>query len=452
MLKELLTPEIIELIEEGNLEEAREIIVLWQEAETADFISSLDSNNKYAIFNILPNEYKASTFTLLPIIEQIEFIETLKEEDIEKLLKYISPDDRTSLIEELPKDKATYILSLLETKDKAITSWLLGYPEYSVGRLMTPEFITLKANWSVAEALNYVRSQINKAETYTSLFVLDNSKKLLGSLSLRKLFFAQKDNIVSEIANDMPPFVSAYDDQSIAVEEIKKYNLHALAVVDNHHSMLGIVTVDDILDVASEEYTDDFHKMAGITSTNDTFDENIKQAPLSVLYKKRIGWLVALVFVNLISGAVIKIYQGTLERNLVLVTFLPLLIGSGGNAGSQSTTLIIRSLAVGDVVLSDWFKMFVKEILVSSALGFSMAIGVYLIGNVRASHDIAIVVSISMFLIVVIGSLIGMILPFIFTRFNIDPATSSAPILTSICDIMGTTVYCIVATFVLFLR
>lgn len=446
MLKQLLEPEIKELILEKEWNSLRDIIVLWQEVETADLLSSLKDNEKTILFRILPHDYAADVFSEMLPYEQELLVENLKDFEIQNLLEDMEPDDRTSFLEELPADVSSKLLSMLKNKDREIASWLLGYPEYSVGRLMTPEYIAVRPEWTVEETFEYIRSHIEDAETYTTLYVVSIKRKLLGSLSLRKLFFTRKDVTIDSLSNTMCPYISAYDEQEEAVEIIKKYNIHSLAVVDKHHCMLGIVTVDDILSVASEEYTEDFHKMAGITQSNDSFDENIKIAPLSVLYKKRIPWLLVLVFVNIFSGAVINIFEGTLQKHIVLVSFLPLLICSGGNAGSQSATLVIRSLAVGNVEIKDWFNLFMKEIAVSVALALSMCIGVYFLGVFRGGFNVALVVSLSMFSIVVIGSLIGVCLPFILTRLNIDPAISGASVLTSICDIIGTAVYCIIAT------
>ena len=295
-----------------------------------------------------------------------------------------------------------------------------------------------------------MRNNIDDAETYTTLYVVDNKRTLMGSISIRKLFFTEQDELISNII-DTSPYISANDNQENAIEIIKKYNIHSLAVVDNKHSLIGIVTVDDILDIAEEEYTEDFHKMAGITSTEDDFDDNLKATPIFSIYKKRIMWLLSLVFINIFSGGIIGIFQNTLQEHIILVSFLPLLIGSGGNAGSQTATLIIRSLAVGDIYVRDWFFMTKKEILVSSILGISMAISAYILGIIRSSSEIAFIVAISMFSIVFIGSLTGTILPFILTKFKLDPAISGAPVLTSICDIIGTAIYCAIATTIFIL-
>ena len=440
MLKELLQPEIEDLIKEKEWDALSDILPLWQEVETANLITSLNNEDKSKLFNILPRDYRLGVFPELVPIDQQRIIENTDNADIKDLLENINPDDRTYFLESIPQEMSENILKLLGSEEREMASWLLAYPEGSIGRLMTPKYITIKPDWTVGEAFEYVRSNIEDSETYTTIYVIDSRRTLMGSITLRKLFFTNKDVLISEIINNCP-YISVYDEQENAIDIIKKYNLHSLAVVDDRHYMIGIVTIDDIMDIAEEEYTDDFHKMAGITSSEDQFDDNLKITPILTLYKQRILWLLILVFINIFSGGVIGIFQ-----NIVLVVFLPLLIGSGGNAGSQSATLVIRSLAIGDVVLKDWFYMLSKEMIVASILGLSMAVGAYILGIIRGGLEIASIVGVSMFSIVFIGSVIGLSLPFILTKFNIDPAISGAPMLTSICDIIGTAIYCSIAT------
>lgn len=441
MLKELLKPEIEELIEEEDWQNIKDTLILWQEVETADLITSLKTSYKYKIFNILPKEYYIKVFPELSPIDQQKIIENMKEEDISELLENISPDDRTSFLEAIPEEMAQKILRLLGSEEREMASWLLAYPDGSIGRMMTPEYISVKPDWTVEEAFEYVRSNIEESETYTTIYVVDDRRTLIGSIALRKLFFTEKNALISKITDNCP-YISAYEEREEAINIIKKYNLHSLAVTDDRHSMIGIVTIDDIFEAAEEEYTEDFHRMAGINQ----FDDNLKITPIYTIYKKRVYWLLALVFVNIFSGGIISLFQGTIQKHIILVVFLPLLIGSGGNAGSQSATLVIRSLAIGDVALKDWFYMLSKEILVASILGLSMAIGGYILGITRGGAEIASIVAMSMFSIVFIGSLIGIALPFIMTKFKIDPAISGAPVLTSICDIVGTAIYCAIAS------
>ena len=421
MLKELLLPEIEDLIEQNQWEDISEILSLWQEAETADLITSIKKNeDKINIFKTLPKEYSIKVFPELVSIDQEHIIESMTDDEKKELLENISPDDRTSFLESIDEEMSKNILKLLGSEDREIASLLLSYPEGSIGRMMTPEYISIKPDWTVEEAFEYVRSNIEDAETYTTIYVLDNKRTLIGSIALRQLFFSGQKMLIGDIVNNCP-YILAYEDKENAIEIIKKYNLHSLAVIDNKHSMVGIVTVDDILDIAEEEYTEDFHKMAGITSDDNQFDDNLKITPIFTMYKKRILWLLALVFVNLFSGGVISIFQNTLHKHIVLV------------------------------VLKDWVYLLSKEVLVSSILGLSMALGASILGVIRGGFEIAVIVSISMFSIVFIGSIIGLTLPFILTKCKLDPAISGAPVLTSICDIAGAGIYCSIATIVFYI-
>ena len=447
MLQELLQPEIEELIKEKKWDYLKEILSLWNEVETANLITTLKSEDKYKVFIILPKEYYTKVFTELIHKDQQSIIKNMPNFLIKDLLENIDPDDRTSFLSSLNKEDLEETIKLLNPEDREIASWLLSYPEGTIGRLMTTKYISIMPHWNIKQAFKYVRNNIDDAETYTTLYVVDNKRTLMGSISIRKIFFTEQDEIISNII-DTCPYISAHDNQEDAIEIIKKYNIHSLAVVDNKHSLIGIVTVDDILDIAEEEYTEDFHKMAGITPTEDDINDNLKVAPIFSIYKKRISWLLSLVFINILSGGIISIFQNTLQVHIILVSFLPLLIGSGGNAGSQTATLVIRSLAVGDIFVRDWFAITKKDIIVSSMLGLTMATAAYLLGIIRSEMNIAFIVAVSMFSIVFIGSLIGTILPFILTKFKLDPAISGAPVLTSICDIIGTAIYCAIATII----
>lgn len=218
-------------------------------------------------------------------------------------------------------------------------------------------------------------------------------------------------------------------------------DLVSIPVVNEFKQLMGVVHVEDILDVMQLEATEDFHKMASVTTSPPKLEGGLMDASIGLLYRKRIVWLVVLVFMNVFSGAGIAHYEDIIEANIALVFFLPLLVDSGGNAGSQSSTLVIRAMAIGDVKIKDWFKMFTKEISVATLMGFTMALAVSTVGLIRGGVDIAIIVALTMALIVVVGSVIGMSLPFIFRKLNLDPATASAPLITSICDIVGVLIY-----------
>ena len=360
----------------------------------------------------------------------------------------MSPDDRTSLFEELPEEINKKIFSLMEKEDLDITKKLLAYPEYSVGRIMTTEYISISPNFSVNQTLEYIRKYGKDSETFEVIYIVDNKNTLLGYILLKDLLFANRTDIIENLMHTDIIYLSAYSDQEEAVLVGRKYDLLYIPVVDAKNALIGIVTIDDIFDIAEEEETEDFHKLGAI-SIDDDFTGNIKQAPILTLYKKRITWLFILVFINIFSGYFIGIFEETISKYVSLIFFLPLLIDSAGNAGAQSSTLIIRSLSLGDVKKSDWLFMFFKEIAISSILGITMSLAVSLLAIFRGGLMIALVVSLSMICVVVIGSLIGLCLPFIFVKLKKDPTTSSVPLVTSICDITGTSIYLLLASIIL---
>lgn len=441
--------EIINIIENQRWDKLKYLLASMHAAEIVDVIRILDSDkNRSIVFRLLSREMSAYVFSELEPEEQEKIIISMNENELKELIHEMSPDDRTSLFEELPSDITKKIFSLMGEKDLNITRQLLGYPEDSIGRIMTPEYVDVLPDYTVKQTLEYIRKYGKDSETFEVIYVVQKDDTLIGYILLKDLLFASQDDKIEDLMHTDIIYLSVYSDQEEAVRVGRKYDLLYIPVVDSKNALIGIVTIDDIFDIAEEEDTEDFHKLGAI-SIDDDFDSNIKQANPIVLYKRRIFWLFVLVFVNIISGYVIGMFEETISRYVSLIFFLPLLIDSAGNAGAQSSTLIIRSLSVGDVKKSDWLFMLGKEILVSTTLGLTMSVAVSLIAIFRGGLIIALVVSLSMILVVVIGSLIGLCLPFLFVKFKKDPTTSSVPLVTSICDISGTAIYLLLATTIL---
>ncbi|MEI0798547.1 magnesium transporter [Brachyspira intermedia] len=441
--------EIINIIENQRWDKLKYLLAGMHAAEIVDIIRILDTDkNRSIVFRLLSREMSAYVFSELEPEEQEKIIISMNENELKELIHEMSPDDRTSLFEELPSDITKKIFSLMGEKDLNITRQLLGYPEDSIGRIMTPEYVDVLPDYTVKQTLEYIRKYGKDSETFEVIYVVQKDDTLIGYILLKDLLFASQDDKIEDLMHTDIIYLSVYSDQEEAVRVGRKYDLLYIPVVDSKNALIGIVTIDDIFDIAEEEDTEDFHKLGAI-SIDDDFDSNIKQANPIVLYKRRIFWLFVLVFVNIVSGYVIGMFEETISRYVSLIFFLPLLIDSAGNAGAQSSTLIIRSLSVGDVKKSDWLFMLGKEILVSTILGLTMSVAVSLIAIFRGGLIIALVVSLSMILVVVIGSLIGLCLPFLFVKFKKDPTTSSVPLVTSICDISGTAIYLLLATTIL---
>lgn len=441
--------EIINVIENQRWDKLKYLLSNMHAAEIVDIIRILDGDrNRSIVFRLLSRETAAYVFSELETEEQEKIIVSMNENELKELIHEMSPDDRTSLFEELPADITKKIFSLMGENDLNITRQLLGYPEYSIGRIMTPEYIDVYPDYSVKQTLEYIRKYGKDSETFEVIYIVDKDGTLLGYILLKDLLFASHNEKIENLMHTDIIYLSVYSDQEEAVRVGRKYDLLYIPVVDSKNALIGIVTIDDIFDIAKKEDTEDFHKLGAISVDND-FDGNIKQANPLILYKKRILWLFILVFVNIISGYVIGLFEETISRYVSLIFFLPLLIDSAGNAGAQSSTLIIRSLSVGDVKNTDWLFMLGKEALVSVVLGITMSIAVSLIAVFRGGLIIAFAVSISMILVVVIGSLIGLCLPFLFVKLKKDPTTSSVPLVASICDIIGTAIYLLISAAIL---
>jgi magnesium transporter len=361
---------------------------------------------------------------------------------LSSLLNDLDPDDRTAFFEELPGQITMRLIQLLTPEERTVATKLLGFPKDSIGRLMTPEYVAVKPHFTVHEALEHIRRYGRDSETLNVVYVVDNQWRLIDDIRIREVILATPDQKIEELMDNRFSALNAFEDQEVAIRIFQDQDRVAMPVVDNEGLLLGIVTFDDMMDVAEEENTEDFHKFGAF---QDAIVNPLK-AKIFLLYKMRVLWLTALVFMNIPSGSIIESFEATLQQVAGLLLFLPLIIASGGNAGAQSATLMIRSLATGDVETKDWFILVGKEFLVSLLLGVTMAIGVSLIASFRAP-DIVLVVASSMILTVVAGSILGLMLPFAFTKLRLDPATASAPLITSMADITGVLIYLSIATW-----
>jgi magnesium transporter len=410
----------------------------------ADVIEELSDQDDIILFRLLPREQAKNTFQYLSHDKQEQIIEGLAKNvsKLSGLLNDLDPDDRTAFFEELPGNITQRLIQLLSPAERKIAIQLLGYPEHSIGRLMTPEFVAVKPEFTVAQALNHIREHGRDSETLNLIYVIDENWKLIDDIRIREIILAQPDQLIKDLMDDHFVSLNAFDDQEVAIRVFQDQDRIALPVIDSGGLLIGIVTVDDVMDVAEEETTEDFHKFGSFQAAI----VNPLKAKVFFLYQKRIVWLIVLVFMNIFSGAALSSFEKVIQSAVSLIFFLPLLIGSGGNAGAQSATLMIRSLAIGDVEMKDWFRLIGKEFLVSFLLGVTMAAGVSLIASVRAPEYIFIVAT-TMVIAVMAGSLIGMLLPFIFTKLKLDPAAASAPLITSIADITGVMIYFTIASW-----
>lgn len=442
MLRDLVKPEILHLIEQREWPTLRDVLAEEPAPEVADLLLHLRKTDRVLLFRTLERTQAVSVFARLNLDRQDELLRDLSDEETRHLLAEMHADDRTQLLGELPGQVTQRLLNLLGPEDLEEARLLLGYPEESVGRLMTPEYVAVRPAETITQALAHIRVHGQDSETIDMVYVVDDDWRLLDDIELRRFILADPAATVADIMDHSVASVSATADREDALRLIRRYDTVALPVVDSDGVLVGIVTVDDMLDVAEEEATEDFHRVGSVGPIRTS----LRDATMMFLYRKRIGWLLVLVFMNIFSGAGIAAFEGTIQAAVALVFFLPLLIDSGGNAGSQSATLMVRALATDDVELADWFRLLGRELRVALLLGVSMAAGVAAIAWFRAP-EVLVIVPATMIVIVLVGSLIGMSLPFLLTRFGLDPATASAPLITSLADISGVLIYFSIASW-----
>jgi magnesium transporter len=442
---EVIQERINELIQQRKWKSLREVVADIPAPDLADLLVQVKEPDKVLLFTSLPRDLASDVFSYLETSEKDEMLTELTDEETRRLLADLPPDERTSLLENLPGVATQRVLNLLSPKDLEQTRVLLGYPEESVGRLMRPDYVAVRPDWTIARALEHIRARGKDIETISIIYVADASWHLLDALELQRFILADPNDTVESIMDRNYIGLNALDDQEEAVRTMDRYDLYALPVMDDENVLLGIVTVDDILDIAREEATEDFHKFAAVAPLKESYRETGRLR----LYRKRIGWLIILVGVNLISSGIIHFYEETLQALFTLAFFIPLLIGTGGNTGAQSATLMVRALATDDLTISDWFQTLIKEVGVGGLLGFTMAAATFPLGFWRGDLPVAIIVSATMASIVIIANLVGMLLPFLMTRFRLDPAVASSPLITTVMDALGLLIYFSIATYVL---
>jgi len=454
MLSKLLQPEIKSLIAERKLGILKEILSDWTPADIADLIVDLSEQEQVIIFRLLSNELAADTFENLEVDIQKGLLKAMAKSEVAAILNEMDPDDRTALLEELPSTAAKQLIQLLSVEERVIARTLLGYPENSVGRLMTPDYIAIKPAWTIEETLKYIRENAEDSETLNIVYVIDDRNKLLDDMNIKEFILASPDKKVTDLMDENYIALNVTDDQEEAVEVFKKYDRIALPVIDKFGALIGIVTVDDVLDVAEEEATEDIHKLAAV----EALEEPYPTIPLLEMVKKRAVWLTILFIAQILTAIVMEYFESEISKAVVLSIFIPLIISSGGNSGSQAATLVIRAMAVGEITLSDWWRIMQREILSGLMIGVILGLlgffQVALLANFSTVINVhwlllGITISLSIICIVLWGTLSGSMLPFILKRLGADPATSSAPLVTTIVDIVGLIIYFTIAIIIL---
>jgi magnesium transporter len=443
----LLAPELKAYIEARNFTALRDVLCEFPAPDVAEILGDLDAADKALLLRILPHQLAAAVFEYLSLEAQEDLLQALGQEELINILNEMAADDRTALLEELPAPIVTGLLKLLAPSERTIAQTLLNYPEDSVGRLMTPHFIAIKDDWTVQEVLDHVRQHGQDSETLNVLYVVDDKGRLVDDVRIREFLLRPLTLRVREIRDTNFVSLKVTDNQREVVPLFRKYDRTVLPAVDSHGVLVGVVTVDDVLDIAEREATQEFQRLGGM----ETLEAPYLKTNLLSMIKKRATWLCVLFLGETLTASAMGYFQGEIEKAVVLALFVPLIISSGGNSGSQATSLIIRSMALGDVTLRDWWRVFLREMMAGLALGLVLAV----VGTVRilvwqelgwkdyGAHFgmIALAVSCSLVGVVLFGSVVGAMLPFVLRRFGFDPAVSSAPFVATLVDVTGLVIY-----------
>ena len=447
--------DIIALIDRKDLTALKKYIAPWLAADLAPIIADLPIGELAALFRVCSRELTAATFTYMPLESQKRLLKLLTQEQAAALLNALPPDDRTAFLNELPLDLAMQLLSMLTPDERHVAQSLLAYPEHSVGRMMTLDFVAVHPEWSVREALDYIREHGYDRETLNVVFVVDVDGHLLDDIRVRRFLLSPLDRPVRELLDGNFTWLSPADDREKALGVFRKFDRVALPVVDDQKKIIGIVTVDDMLDVAEAEATEDIQKMGG----SEALDEPYTPIALHRMVKKRASWLVILFLGEMLTATALKYYEGEMEKAIVLSLFLPLVVSSGGNAGSQAATLVIRALALGEFRLRDWWRIMRRELVAGLSLGVILGvIGVlrisiwsFIFPNTYGQHWglVAATVGTALVGIVMWGSLMGSMLPLLIKKAGFDPATSSAPFIATLVDVTGLIIYFSVALVIM---
>jgi magnesium transporter len=442
---ENLLPQVSGMISRKEWHDLRNLLVDQPVPDIGELITDLEKDDRVVAFRLLPRPLATEVFGYLEPFHKDVLIQDLSREETRYLLDHLRPDDRTDYFEELPGLAIQRLLNLLSPEELREARQLLGFPRESVGRLMTPDYVAVREHWTIDEALRHIRKVGKESETINWVFVVDDSWHLLDEIELRQFIFAEPTEVVKHLMDESVARISAYEDREKAVEMMQHYDVNVLPVVDSDGILLGIVTVDDVLDVAVEEATEDFHKTAAVEPLRTSYSDT----GIWSLYRKRIIWLATLLVVGLGSGTVIHHFEKALLSTISLAFFIPLLMSTAGNTGAQSSTLVVRAIATGDLAVSEWLRTVTRELGIGLLLGVTLAFAGWWLGFFKGGAEIALIVSTAMLSVVLVTNIIGVVIPLLLTKLDIDPAVASNPLIMSIADVGCLFIYFTIAAMVL---
>jgi len=445
----LILPEVRELIALKNAGELEEILRELEPVEAAEIAREISLEERIQFFSLLDPELAGEIFSHLDPAEQIQILEAIDREKSARLLAEVEPDDRADLFASLPEEMEARFLKVLDAKERRETEELLSYPPSTAGGRMTTKFAWTTDDSTVGQALEAIRRTGREAETIYYIYVLDRYRRLVGVTSLKQLVLAEPDQPISSIMDTNVISVPLDMDQEEVAREIQKYDFLALPVVDSAQRMRGIITVDDLMDVVQEEQTEDVYRLG---AAGAPVEEYISKQPF-FLARRRIHWLIILVAIGFLSGFVMQHYEGLVSQVVALAFFIPLLMDSAGNAGTQSSTVVVRGLAVGEIRIGDLWRVASKELAIGAITGSFLGLFAVLRALVfKNGFEVGIVVFLSMVLSVMLATVIGAVLPIFFQKIRVDPAIASGPLLTTIADVGVLLIYFEVARHLLFSR
>lgn len=450
----LLEPDLQGMIDDRAYRDIRDSLSVIEPADVADLIELLSSESAAIAFRVLPRELAAATFAELEQSSQEALLEEFGAERSSRLIESMDPDDRAAILDELPVEIATKLIAKFSPENRRITQAILGYDPESVGRFMTPDYVRVRKDWSVAHSLEHIRKYGRNAETVDWVFVIDLEGQLIDDIHIRELLLTEPDSLISDLMDDEFIALYAKDDREEAVRMMGRYDRTALPVVDSLGLLVGIVTADDVADVAEVEFTEDVQKLGGMEALSAPYISS----SIFNMYHKRGVWLSVLLLLQILTISIMGFFDEQLSKAVVLVVFVPMIISTGGNTASQAASLLVRAIAVEEVRLNAWWKIVRKELLTGFYLGSTLAIiGMLVVWiltmtpMVQTEHiwPLSFTVSLSVLVIVIWGTLIGSMFPLLLDHIGVDPATSSSPLVATLMDVSGLTIYFVIAVMTL---
>jgi magnesium transporter len=447
MIVQLLKPEFIELIQSQEWLSLKELMADIPAVDIAELLEEINDDMALLVFRLIKKSKAADVFSYLEMNKQLALIQQFNSAQVREIMANMSPDDRASFLEELPGGITQIIMNSMDPKDLNEVRQLLGYPEYSIGRIMTPKYVRIKSDWTVERALDHIRKWGRKAETINVIYVVDENELLMDDLTLSQLIMSAPQQEISGIIDHQFVALNAFEDQENAVKALSKYDRVALPVVDSDGILVGIITADDMFDIAEEETTEDMQLMAGMTALDDDYS----RTGIGTMVKKRLGWLVVLLVGQILTATALNSYEEILSSAVFLAAFIPMIISSGGNSGSQAATLIIRALSTEDISLRDWIKVMRREFMSGLLLGLMVGLSGFFIVLVSALSYGKVLdetlwltcttVGLSLNAVILFGNMTGSMLPFILSKLGLDPAVTSAPFVSTLGDVTGILIY-----------